>query len=92
MSIGYVPRKRDTGPKSIILLLLDLTRKIKLPKFLCQHIVQKISKMDRIQEKRYLELIKEKKELEGNRPSDIDGMRQWKHSMGKILQELELFN
>ena len=48
--------------------------------------------MDKIQDKRYLELIKEKKELEGNRPSDIDGMRQWKHSMGKILQELELFN
>ncbi|MFB5627858.1 MAG: hypothetical protein ACE5R5_06645 [Nitrosarchaeum sp.] len=40
---------------------------------------------------RYNELIKEKKELEDNRPHDIDAMRRWKHSMGKILQELELF-
>ena len=51
-----------------------------------------MKKLNRIENKRYLELIKEKKDLEGNRPSDIDGMRQWKHSMGKILQELELFN
>ncbi len=33
-----------------------------------------------------------KKELENNRPQDIDAMRRWKHSMGKILQELELFH
>jgi hypothetical protein len=46
----------------------------------------------RIDEKRYQELLKQKKELEDNRPHDIDEMRRWKHSMGKILQELELFN
>ena len=41
---------------------------------------------------RHQELLKQKKELENNRPHDIDEMRRWKHSMGKILQELELFN
>ena len=46
----------------------------------------------RIDNKRYEELLKEKKELENNRPHDINEMRRWKHSMGKILQELELFN
>jgi hypothetical protein len=48
--------------------------------------------MEKINNKRYLELIKEKEKMERNRPDDIDGMRQWKHSMGKILQELELFD
>jgi hypothetical protein len=43
-------------------------------------------------EKRHQELLKEKKELEDNRPHDIDEMRRWKHNMGKILQELELYN
>jgi hypothetical protein len=43
-------------------------------------------------EKRHQELLKEKKELEDNRPHSIDEMRRWKHSMGKILQELELYN
>jgi hypothetical protein len=43
-------------------------------------------------EGRYKELLKEKKELENNRPHGIDEMRRWKHSMGKILQELELYN
>ena len=41
---------------------------------------------------RYQELLKEKKELENNRPHGIDDMRRWKHAMGKILQELELYN
>ncbi len=47
--------------------------------------------MRKVDDKRYRELLKQKRELEGNRPHDIDAMRQWKHSMGKILQELELF-
>ena len=46
----------------------------------------------KIDEKRYQELLKQKKELENSRPHDIEAMRRWKHSMGKILQELELFN
>ena len=46
-------------------------------------------KMD---EKRHQELLKQKKELEDNRPHDIEAMRRWKHLMGKVLQELELFN
>ncbi len=40
---------------------------------------------------RYQKLLKQKEELEKNRPHDIDAMRRWKHSMGKILEELELF-
>ena len=47
--------------------------------------------MVRIDNKRFHELVKEKKDLEDNRPHDIDAMRRWKHSMSKILQELELF-
>jgi len=47
--------------------------------------------MVRVDNKRYQELLKGKKLLEDNRPSDIDAMRRWKHSMSKILQELELF-
>lgn len=43
-------------------------------------------------EKRHQELLREKKELENNRPHGIDEMRRWKHDMGKILQELELYN
>ncbi len=43
-------------------------------------------------ERRHQELLKEKKELENNRPHGIDDMRRWKHTMGKILQELELYN
>ena len=43
-------------------------------------------------EKRHQELLKEKKELEKNRPHGIEEMRGWKHAMGKILQELELYN
>jgi len=46
----------------------------------------------KIDEKRYHELLRQKKELEDNRPHSIDEMRRWKHTMGKILQELELFN
>jgi len=42
--------------------------------------------------KRYEELLKQKKELEDNRPHGVEEMRRWKHSMGKILQEIELFN
>ena len=45
-----------------------------------------------IDNERHQELLKQKKELENNRPHDIDEMRRWKHSMSKILQELELFN
>ena len=47
--------------------------------------------MVKIDNKRYQELLKEKKFLEDNRTHDIDAMRRWKHSMSKILQELELF-
>ena len=46
----------------------------------------------KIDSERHQELLKQKKELENNRPHGIDEMRRWKHSMGKILQELELFN
>ncbi|MDH5463575.1 MAG: hypothetical protein OEY17_04920 [Nitrosopumilus sp.] len=46
----------------------------------------------RIDGKRHKELLKQKKDLEDNRPHDVEAMRRWKHSMGKILQELELFN
>lgn len=42
-------------------------------------------------DKRYQELIKQKEEFEKNRPHDIEAMRRWKHSMSKILEELELF-
>ncbi|MFM9874939.1 MAG: hypothetical protein ACKVN8_00975 [Nitrosarchaeum sp.] len=45
----------------------------------------------KIDEKRHHELIKLKEDLEKNRPHDIDAMRSWKHRMGKILEELELF-
>jgi hypothetical protein len=45
----------------------------------------------KIDENRYHELLKQKNELENNRPHDITSMRRWKHSMGKILEELELF-
>ena len=44
-----------------------------------------------IDEKRYQELLRQKDDLEKNRPHDVDSMRRWKHSMGKILEELELF-
>ena len=40
---------------------------------------------------RYTELLKKKKDMEDNRPHDIDEMRRWKHSMSRILEELELF-
>ena len=43
-------------------------------------------------ERRHQELLKGKKELENSRPHGIDEMRRWKHAMGKILQELELYN
>ena len=45
----------------------------------------------KIDNKRHEELLKEKAEMENNRPHDINAMRRWKHSMGKILEELELF-
>ncbi|MGY5149171.1 MAG: hypothetical protein ACW9W3_03830 [Candidatus Nitrosopumilus sp. bin_68KS] len=47
--------------------------------------------MTSIENKRHQELLKQKEDLEKNRPHDIDAMRGWKHSMSKILQELELF-
>jgi hypothetical protein len=43
----------------------------------------------KIDDKRHHELLKQKEDLEKNRPHDIDAMRRWKHSMGKILEELE---
>lgn len=45
----------------------------------------------KIDNKRHQDLLKEKEEMEKNRPHDIDAMRRWKHAMGKILEELELF-
>lgn len=45
----------------------------------------------KIDEKRHRELLEQKEEMEKNRPHDIEAMRRWKHSMGKILEELELF-
>lgn len=45
----------------------------------------------KIDEKRHQELLKEKENLESSRPHDIDAMRRWKHSMSKILEQLELF-
>lgn len=42
-------------------------------------------------EKRYKELLRQKEELENNRPHDIESMRRWKHTMGKVLEELELY-
>ncbi|GKS67643.1 hypothetical protein YTPLAS73_11900 [Nitrosarchaeum sp.] len=45
----------------------------------------------KIDEQRHQELLKQKEDLEKNRPYDIEAMRRWKHSMGKILEELELF-
>ena len=43
-------------------------------------------------EKRHKELLDEKKDLEKNRPHTVEEMRRWKHTMGKILEELELYN
>jgi len=45
----------------------------------------------KIDEQRHQELLKQKEELEKNRPQDIEAMRRWKHSMSKILEKLELF-
>ena len=45
----------------------------------------------KLDHERHVELLQEKKELENNRPHDVDGMRRWKHSMGKVLEELELY-
>ena len=47
--------------------------------------------MTKIDKTRYRELLKKKKDLEDNRPHDIDEMRRWKHSMSRVLEELELF-
>ncbi|GIS74048.1 MAG: hypothetical protein ACPG6E_06630 [Nitrosopumilus sp.] len=47
--------------------------------------------MVKLDNTRYQELLKMKKSLEDNRPHDIDEMRRWKHSMNKVLEELELF-
>ena len=47
-----------------------------------------MAKIDNI---RYRELLKKKKDLEDNRPHHIDEMKRWKHSMSKVLEELELF-
>ena len=44
-----------------------------------------------VTEDRHQELLKKRRELEDNRPQDIEGMRRWKHTMGKILQELESY-
>ena len=45
----------------------------------------------KVDHERHQNLLKEKKELEDSRPHDVDGMRRWKHTMGKILEELELY-
>ena len=42
-------------------------------------------------ENRYKELLRQKEELENNRPHDVEAMRRWKHTMGKVLEELELY-
>ncbi len=47
--------------------------------------------MAKIDNTRYRKLLKKKKDLEDNRPHHIDEMRRWKHSMSKVLEELELF-
>tara|TARA_B110000438_G_scaffold29219_1_gene28329 strand:+ start:201 stop:353 length:153 start_codon:yes stop_codon:yes gene_type:complete len=47
--------------------------------------------MTKIDNARYQELLKKKKDMEDSRPHDIAEMRRWKHSMSKILEELELF-
>ena len=54
--------------------------------------MQKINEIVRIDNERHRELLQQKEELENKRPHDIDAMRRWKHSMNKILQELELFH
>jgi hypothetical protein len=54
--------------------------------------MQKINEMVRIDNERHRKLLQQKEELENKRPHDIDEMRRWKHSMNKILQELELFH
>ena len=45
----------------------------------------------KIDEKRHQELLKQKEELENSRPHDVEAMRRWKHTMGKVLEELELY-
>ena len=47
--------------------------------------------MAKIDNTRYRELLKKKKDLEDSRPHHIAEMRRWKHSMNKVLEELELF-
>lgn len=42
-------------------------------------------------EQRHQLLLRKRRDLEQNRPHDIDAMRRWKHSMSKVLQELELY-
>lgn len=42
-------------------------------------------------ENRYKELLRQKEELENSRPHDVEAMRRWKHTMGKVLEELELY-
>ena len=44
-----------------------------------------------VSEDRHHELLKKRRELEDNRPQNVEEMRRWKHTMGKILQELELY-
>ena len=46
---------------------------------------------DNNDENRYKELLRQKEELENNRPHDVEAMRRWKHTMGKVLEELELY-
>jgi len=45
----------------------------------------------KLDKKRHEELLNQKEGLEKTRPHDIESMRRWKHDMGKILQELELY-
>ena len=71
----------------VINLQIHETKKDKLLEYY-KYITGMIKKTD---DTRHRELLKQKEELENNRPHDIDAMRRWKHTMGKILEELELF-
>jgi hypothetical protein len=50
-----------------------------------------LAKKNKINDVRFTELLKQKMELENNRPHDTESMRYWKHLMGKVLEELELY-
>ncbi len=47
--------------------------------------------MNNENDRKYQKLLREKENLENNRPKNVEDMRQWKYLMNKVLQELELF-